>query len=133
MTLAQLIEWIMNDDPDRRLTLRDLEARAAARGHALPHTHIHKLRRFGIVRLPADKTISALAAALGVEVRVIRFAALRSIGWNVTQPCHDRGGCVIISAESLTDQEIEQVRDSAERTKQSILERRAREHSPTAG
>lgn len=130
MTLSQLVKSIMIRE---RLSYRDLEARALASGHVMGAAHFHKVVTHTVKRLPDDRTLRAVAAALGVDLAEVRYAALRSLGWSTVLPCLGGGGCmVIIAAESLTAQEIEKVRASAERTKRKILRTRARQHSSVA-
>lgn len=130
MTLSELIRSFMID---KRLSYRKLQARALARGHVLAHTHFQKLVEQRIVRLPEDKTLRAVAAALHVHLDTVRYAALRSLGWKINTPCPVAGGAVVISVEELTDNEVAQVRDAAAQAIRTIMESREREHSTTAG
>lgn len=134
MTLSKLIKSIMARDPERKLSYRDLEALAADLGFRMGWSHFHYLcTTVRLRRLPDDKTLQTLAAMAAVPLEQVRHAALRSLGWKVTPPCPLTGGCIVLAAESLTAQEIEKVRASAERTKRRILANREREHSTVAG
>jgi hypothetical protein len=104
-TLAQLIELTREE---LGTTFPGLAKRAADAGHIVLPKTLHHLATTTPTRLPENRTLHAIAAALGVEPAVVACAAMTTLGWDL-RPVTEDDTTMVVTLPGATPEQRMQV------------------------